>query len=107
MLGIVDRFLSLWIFLAIFAGLAFGYFVPNVNNFWAIFEYNSLNMLLVFCLILMMYGVDGVYLHLHKAHEFLGMSVLPTFICNDVIKNPQVERYIEDYKLYLIKVLKI
>lgn len=52
MLGIVDRFLSLWIFLAILAGLAFGYFVPNVNNFWAIFEYNSLNMLLVFCLIL-------------------------------------------------------
>lgn len=34
MLGIVDRFLSLWIFLAILAGLAFGYFVPNVNNFW-------------------------------------------------------------------------
>lgn len=55
MLGIVDRFLSLWIFLAILTGLSFGYFVPNLNSFWAIFEYNSLNMLLVFCLILMMY----------------------------------------------------
>lgn len=46
-------------------------------------------------------GVDGVYLHLHKAHEFLGMQALPTFICNDVVKNPQVEKYITDYKAHL------
>ena len=50
-------------------------------------------------------GVDGVYLHLHKAHQFLGMKPLPTFICNDVIKNPQVEKYIEDYKAHLKYVL--
>ncbi|TLD82524.1 ACR3 family arsenite efflux transporter [Helicobacter trogontum] len=55
MLGIVDRFLSLWIFLSMAAGLLLGYLVPNINNFWAIFEYNSLNMLLVVCLIIMMY----------------------------------------------------
>ncbi|MDA3967277.1 MULTISPECIES: NAD(P)H-dependent oxidoreductase [Helicobacter] len=52
-------------------------------------------------------GVDGVYLHLHKAHQFLGMKPLPTFICNDVIKNPQVEKYIKDYKVHLINILKI
>ena len=39
-------------------------------------------------------GVDGVYLHFHKANEFLGTTRLPSFICNDVIKNPQVERYL-------------
>ncbi len=55
MLGIVDKFLSLWIFLAIIAGLLVGYFFPNINAFWAMFEYNSLNMLLVFCLLAMMY----------------------------------------------------
>ncbi|MBR8462858.1 NAD(P)H-dependent oxidoreductase [Campylobacter sp. faydin G-105] len=49
-------------------------------------------------------GVDGVYMHLHKAHEFIGMSALPTFICNDVIKNPQVKKYICDYKAHLIKI---
>lgn len=31
-------------------------------------------------------GVDGLYLHFHKANQFLGMEALPTFICNDVIK---------------------
>ncbi|MCE3039092.1 NAD(P)H-dependent oxidoreductase [Helicobacter anatolicus] len=49
-------------------------------------------------------GVDGIYLHLHKAHQFLGMSALPTFICNDVIKNPQVQKYIKDYQAHLLKV---
>ncbi|BCZ16843.1 Modulator of drug activity [Helicobacter sp. NHP19-003] len=49
-------------------------------------------------------GVDGVYLHLHKAHEFLGMQALPTFICNDVIKNPQVEQYLQNYSTHLQKV---
>ncbi len=49
-------------------------------------------------------GVDGVYLHLHKAHQFMGMSALPTFICNDVMKNPQIERYIKDYEAHLKKV---
>ncbi len=49
-------------------------------------------------------GVDGVYLHLHKAHEFMGMQALPSFICNDVVKNPQVEQYIKDYEAHLKKV---
>lgn len=49
-------------------------------------------------------GVEGVYFHLHKAHEFMGMSDLPTFICNDVVKNPQVEQYIQDYTAHLKRV---
>lgn len=49
-------------------------------------------------------GVEGVYFHLHKAHEFMGMSALPTFICNDVVKNPQVEQYIQDYVAHLKRV---
>lgn len=50
-------------------------------------------------------GVEDVYLHLHKAHAFMGMSALPTFICNDVVKNPQVEQYIQDYTAHLKRVL--
>lgn len=46
-------------------------------------------------------GVDGVYLHLHKAHQFLGMQALKTFICNDVMKNPQVELYKQNYIKHL------
>ncbi|WP_104682387.1 NAD(P)H-dependent oxidoreductase [Helicobacter felis] len=49
-------------------------------------------------------GVEGVYFPLHKAHEFLGMRALPSFICNDVSKNPQVEQYLKDYSAHLQRV---
>lgn len=50
-------------------------------------------------------GVDGVYLHFHKANEFIGIKeALPTFICNDVIKSPDVPKFIADYKAHLTKV---
>ncbi|SUU98685.1 NAD(P)H-dependent oxidoreductase [Avibacterium paragallinarum] len=50
-------------------------------------------------------GVDGVYLHFHKANEFLGFTSLPTFICNDVIKSPNVPEYLANYRQHLIEVL--
>lgn len=46
-------------------------------------------------------GVDGVYLHFHKANQFLGMESLPTFIVNDVIKMPDVPTYIAEYRKHL------
>ena len=49
-------------------------------------------------------GVDGVYLPFHKANQFLGMQTLPTFIVNDVIKAPEVEAYIAQYRKHLTQV---
>ncbi|MEQ4511222.1 NAD(P)H-dependent oxidoreductase [Dickeya zeae] len=49
-------------------------------------------------------GVDGVYLPFHKANQFIGLSPLPTFICNDVIKQPDVERDIARYRAHLDQV---
>lgn len=46
-------------------------------------------------------GVDGVYLPFHKANQFIGLSPLPTFICNDVIKAPDVPAYIANYRQHL------
>jgi len=49
-------------------------------------------------------GVDGVYLTFHKANQFLGMQTLPTFIVNDVIKAPEVEAYMAQYRDHLTQV---
>lgn len=49
-------------------------------------------------------GVDGVYLHFHKANQFLGMEPLPTFLCTDVMKRPNVEHNISRYKQHLAQV---
>jgi len=46
-------------------------------------------------------GVEGVYLHFHKANQFLGLEALPTFVANDVVKNPQIEQDIAKYRQHL------
>ncbi|AUG98393.1 NAD(P)H-dependent oxidoreductase [Pectobacteriaceae bacterium C52] len=50
-------------------------------------------------------GVDGVYLPFHKANQFIGMSPLPTFICNDVMKQPDVAGDIIRYRQHLGQIL--
>jgi NADPH dehydrogenase (quinone) len=46
-------------------------------------------------------GVDSVYIAIHKAYQFLGMTPLPTFMSNDVIKNPAINNDIEQYEEHL------
>ena len=52
-------------------------------------------------------GVDAVYFPFHKANEFLGMSALPTFICNDVMKMPDIERDVARYEQHLARVFGV
>lgn len=47
-------------------------------------------------------GVDGLYLHFHKVNQFLGMTPLPTFITNDVVKSPDVANEIRRFSNHLI-----
>lgn len=46
-------------------------------------------------------GVDGVFFPMRKANEFLGMTALPTFMCNDVMKNTDFNKYIKEYTEHL------
>ncbi|AKJ43465.1 NAD(P)H-dependent oxidoreductase [Pragia fontium] len=49
-------------------------------------------------------GVDGVYLPFHKANQFLGMTPLPTFLCTDVMKRPDVENNLKRLHQHLTEV---
>ncbi|MFI8560295.1 flavodoxin family protein [Pseudomonas putida] len=49
-------------------------------------------------------GVDAVYFPFHKANQFLGMTGLPTFLTNDVIKNPDVPAALAAYEAHLEQV---
>lgn len=50
-------------------------------------------------------GVDGVYFPFHKSQAFIGLAALPTFIANDVMKAPNVERDTQAYRSHLRTVL--
>lgn len=45
--------------------------------------------------------------HLHRAQDFLGMRPLKSFACFDVIKNPQLDRFVSELEAHLQKVLNL
>ncbi len=54
-LKFIDRYLTLWIFLAMLLGISIGYFVPEVSNLINKLSIGTTNIPLAIGLIVMMY----------------------------------------------------
>ncbi len=54
-LSFLDRYLTIWIFIAMFIGVGAGYIFPNIAGFWDQFSIGTTNLPIALGLIIMMY----------------------------------------------------